>query len=58
MNKVITCPQCKKKHEVEKAKENGYFPFCCLLCKNLDLYKWLNEEYFITEKNPHTDEGN
>lgn len=57
MNTVMICPECKEKFDVDKAKKDKCFPFCSHLCKDVDLYSWFNEEYYITEKNPHTDEG-
>ncbi len=29
--------------------DNEYYPFCSLKCKQIDLYKWLNEEYSIDD---------
>jgi endogenous inhibitor of DNA gyrase (YacG/DUF329 family) len=57
MNETMACPECKGKFDVKKAREDKCFPFCSWTCKNLDLYKWFNEEYCISEKNPHTNEG-
>ena len=42
-----TCPIC---HKVLASEERtGPFPFCSWRCKKLDLYRWLNEEYRISE---------
>ena len=48
--KVIRCPICGKDvifYEKEKFPPN--FPFCSQRCKLIDLGKWLNEEYRISE---------
>jgi len=42
----VTCPTC--------GKENDFFdpptgPFCCARCKLVDLGKWFNEDYRISE---------
>ena len=39
LKKNIKCPTCRKK-AVEP-----YIPFCSKKCANLDLMKWLNDEY-------------
>lgn len=57
MEKRMTCPECKRMFNISWAKENKVYPFCSELCQKLDLYKWLNEEYYFTEENPHTNEG-
>ena len=40
------CPICKEEWE---GTYNKYTPFCGPVCKNLDLFNWLNEEYFIDD---------
>lgn len=42
-----TCPICRK--VLESDKQSGPFPFCSWRCKKLDLYRWLHEEYRISE---------
>ena len=42
-----TCPTCGKKVSVIKPTDLPTRPFCCFRCKMIDLYKWLNEEYYI-----------
>jgi endogenous inhibitor of DNA gyrase (YacG/DUF329 family) len=37
------CPICKR--AVKPRAENGAFPFCSPRCKQVELGKWLNEEY-------------
>lgn len=41
----MKCPICK--NDVDR--NNKYFPFCCERCQLLDLYAWLNGEYYISE---------
>ena len=41
--KNIKCPACKKK-PIEK-----YAPFCSKKCSDLDLIKWLSDEYQIID---------
>tara|TARA_Y100000741_G_scaffold337839_1_gene297483 strand:- start:404 stop:586 length:183 start_codon:yes stop_codon:yes gene_type:complete len=44
LNKKSKCPHCKKIAEQE------FFPFCSKKCSNLDLMKWLNDEYQVFQK--------
>jgi hypothetical protein len=37
------CPTCKK--PAAPLAENKAFPFCSARCQQVDLGKWLNEEY-------------
>ncbi len=37
--KKINCPICKK------IAKKPYIPFCSKKCANLDLMKWLSDEY-------------
>jgi endogenous inhibitor of DNA gyrase (YacG/DUF329 family) len=39
------CPICKK--EVAPRSKNAAFPFCSARCKQVDLGKWLSEEYRV-----------
>lgn len=39
------CPICKK--PVRPRGENEAFPFCSARCKQVDLGKWLNEDYRV-----------
>lgn len=41
------CPICRS--ELPRNDLSGAFPFCSVRCKKLDLYRWLNEEYRISE---------
>jgi endogenous inhibitor of DNA gyrase (YacG/DUF329 family) len=42
---MAACPICKK--EVAPRAQNPSFPFCSSRCKQVDLGKWLNEEYAV-----------
>jgi endogenous inhibitor of DNA gyrase (YacG/DUF329 family) len=44
---VGKCLICKK--ERDTLEENEYYPFCSLKCKQIDLYKWLNEGYSLDD---------
>lgn len=44
------CPICRKRVEVDKPEEAPHRPFCSRRCKLVDLGKWLNEEYRVTEE--------
>jgi endogenous inhibitor of DNA gyrase (YacG/DUF329 family) len=51
--KTVKCPICEKDVEFqEKMKLPPNFPFCSQRCKLIDLGKWLNEEYKISEPIP------
>lgn len=43
---VIRCPICKHSFKVEESKAT---PFCSDRCRNVDLGRWLNEEYSLPE---------
>lgn len=51
--KMIKCPICGKNVEFYENKSlPPNFPFCSQRCKLIDLGKWLNEEYVISEPIP------
>ncbi len=53
MVKKIKCPICGKDVEfIEGEKLPPNFPFCSRRCKLIDLGRWLNEEYAISEPLP------
>jgi len=55
MMKKVKCPICEKDVKFnDKKKLPPSFPFCSKRCKLIDLGKWLNEEYTISE--PVTDD--
>lgn len=45
----LVCPICRKKLGYASLDEIPYRPFCSRRCKLVDLGKWLNEEYRISE---------
>ncbi len=45
----LVCPTCRKKVAFTDLAEVPYRPFCSRRCKLIDLGKWLNEEYRISE---------
>lgn len=45
----IVCPTCRKTVAYSDLKEIPYRPFCSERCRLVDLGKWLNEEYRISE---------
>jgi endogenous inhibitor of DNA gyrase (YacG/DUF329 family) len=53
---MAKCPSCGK--EAKPRAENPVFPFCSPRCRQVDLGRWLNEEYRIpVEDSPPTDES-
>ncbi|NLX22507.1 MAG: DNA gyrase inhibitor YacG [Phycisphaerae bacterium] len=47
---TLECPTCGKRVTYATREEVPFRPFCCKRCKLIDLGKWLNEEYRITEE--------
>ena len=45
----LVCPTCRKTVVYKDLKDIPYRPFCSRRCKLVDLGKWLNEEYRISE---------
>lgn len=41
---TLTCPTCDRTFETELST---YLPFCSDRCRNIDLGRWLNEEYGV-----------
>ena len=48
--KKLRCPICN----AEVPRNSRSLPFCSPRCRNIDLGRWLNEEYTLTD--PHDDE--
>jgi uncharacterized protein len=48
------CPICHTQLAVSRPEEAPYRPFCSSRCKLVDLGRWLNEEYRITEEPPES----
>ncbi|MCP4592011.1 MAG: DNA gyrase inhibitor YacG [bacterium] len=46
---TYTCPTCHKDVHVAKPDQLASRPFCTTRCRLIDLGKWLNEEYRISE---------
>ena len=44
-----TCPICGKLLEPSAAESSPCFPFCSPRCKQIDLYRWTEGKYAITE---------
>jgi hypothetical protein len=42
---MLRCPICGK--DVPPRSVNRYVPFCSARCRQVDLGKWLNEEYRV-----------
>ena len=49
------CPICKK--PAKSRAENRDFPFCSARCKQVELGKWLNEEYRVPVEEDDEDPG-
>ena len=43
------CPTCRKTFKKERAEEAPFRPFCCSRCKLVDLGRWLDGTYSISE---------
>ena len=50
----LRCPTCK--YEVLPRDVNLAFPFCSVRCREVDLGRWLGEEYRIADASPAEDE--
>jgi endogenous inhibitor of DNA gyrase (YacG/DUF329 family) len=49
---TLECPTCRAKITYTDVDEIPYRPFCSRRCQLIDLGKWLNEEYRISEGIP------
>ncbi len=49
----MSCPICKK--PVKPRSENPAFPFCSSRCRQVDLGRWLNEEYRVPAEDADDD---
>lgn len=43
------CPTCQKTTTVEKKEDAPLRPFCCERCKMVDLGRWFNGTYCVSE---------
>jgi endogenous inhibitor of DNA gyrase (YacG/DUF329 family) len=44
---IVICPHCGIEHHWDV--KNRFRPFCSERCKMIDLGKWANEEYRVTQ---------
>jgi len=44
-----TCPICGNELAADAALESDFFPFCSKRCRQVDLYRWSEGKYAITE---------
>ncbi len=54
------CPTCKRSFDPVKARAASTTtlgPFCSARCRQVDLGKWLNEEYRVPVSDDVTEEG-
>ena len=49
---TFICPTCHKSVPYAQLEEVRYRPFCSERCKLVDLGRWLNEDYRISEQIP------
>lgn len=49
---TLECPICRRSIVYTSIKEVPFRPFCSKRCKLVDLGRWLNEEYRISEEIP------
>lgn len=43
------CPTCRKRFEVPRLEEASHRPFCSQRCKMVDLGRWLDGSYRVSE---------
>lgn len=46
---TFECPTCDKRFIVDRIEDARYRPFCCERCKMIDLGRWLDGTYTISE---------
>lgn len=46
----LVCPTCRIVISYRLVSEAPYRPFCSKRCQRIDLYKWLTEQYVISEE--------
>ena len=49
---TFTCPTCEKEFHVPRKEDAAFRPFCSKRCKLVDLGRWLDGTYNITEPLP------
>jgi uncharacterized protein len=48
----LECPICQRRVTYESSDQAPFRPFCSRRCKLVDLGRWLNEEYRVSEEVP------
>lgn len=48
------CPTCKR--DVLPRAQNPAVPFCSVRCREVDLGKWLGEEFRLVDSTPESEE--
>lgn len=43
------CPTCHKSFQTARSEDAAFRPFCCSRCKLIDLGRWLDGTYSISE---------
>jgi hypothetical protein len=46
---TLECPTCRKSFEVPRLEDAPHRPFCCHRCKMIDLGRWLDGSYSVSE---------
>jgi len=54
MKNSVSCPICKNTSDLDNS--NKFRPFCSERCRLIDLGKWADEDYSITDKSYVNDE--
>lgn len=49
MGMTLKCPICDKEFFIERREDAPYRPFCTRRCKLIDLGRWLDGTYSISE---------
>ncbi len=52
---TFECPTCRKTIQVDKNEEAPFRPFCCERCKLVDLGRWFDGSYTVSEPIDQTD---
>ncbi len=45
----VSCPICNKPVTETDPKVNAAFPFCSVRCRDVDFFRWCNEEHKIVD---------
>ena len=46
---IFDCPTCRKTLTVPNKEDAPFRPFCCERCKMVDLGRWLDGSYCVSE---------